>query len=159
MKLNLILLTCILLMASCVPDNCKDVICEHEGVCVNGKCSCLYGYEGDSCEDIWYQKFTGEWTATDDSIPPSSISQYPVVVSNKRTLDTLYIYDLAEIFDTVFATRESYLSFVMKERKLNDDTVLVSGTGIVDEQTGIVTGKYSLKLVDKTVNVNYSWVR
>lgn len=153
------LLSIVFLQTSCVPDSCKDTLCENDAVCLNGDCICVYGYEGAFCENAWHSKFTGNWKVTEDSIPPAGANEYLIKIDNKRTVDTLFMLGIAEMFDTVLATRESYLSFTMKERKLNDDTVLLSGIGTIDEQTGIVTGKYSLKLVDKTVNVNFSWIK
>ena len=50
---------------SCNKDRCSNVACQNGGTCVNGYCSCTYGYEGDHCEirvkttiEYWNHGFT-----------------------------------------------------------------------------------------------------
>ena len=50
---------------SCNKDRCSNVTCQNGGACVNGFCSCTYGYEGDHCEiqvktmiEYWNHGFT-----------------------------------------------------------------------------------------------------
>lgn len=44
------LLCVILIIDGCVKDNCKTVVCLHNGVCMDGTCSCPDGYSGANCE-------------------------------------------------------------------------------------------------------------
>jgi len=57
--LLIILLTMIFFMASCGEESesdpidkglCKNVICQNEGTCNEGKCECKDGFKGDNCE-------------------------------------------------------------------------------------------------------------
>ena len=40
----------LILLASCHKDECSDVVCQNDGVCVDGKCECATGYTGNHCE-------------------------------------------------------------------------------------------------------------
>jgi hypothetical protein len=50
---------------SCNKDECKDVVCQNGGTCVNGTCSCPTGYEGANCETKSRDKFLGNWSGSD----------------------------------------------------------------------------------------------
>lgn len=51
---------------SCNKDECKDVVCQNGGSCLEGTCSCATGYEGTNCETLSRTKFIGTWTGTDE---------------------------------------------------------------------------------------------
>lgn len=42
-------------------DPCKDVKCQNGGTCKDGKCACVFGYEGEKCEKLTRDKFIGSW--------------------------------------------------------------------------------------------------
>lgn len=60
MNLRNILITSILVLTAfatitytaCIKDTCEDVICQHNGICKEGKCQCPSGYSGDNCEIV-----------------------------------------------------------------------------------------------------------
>lgn len=58
MKRILFLLTIILLTFSACKDKCDDVICENNGICVDGTCNCLPGFSGETCniKDLCYNE-------------------------------------------------------------------------------------------------------
>lgn len=55
------------LFTSCETDECKDVVCENQGVCNenDGSCDCPVGYEGTSCETLSRTKFLGTYTGSE----------------------------------------------------------------------------------------------
>lgn len=50
---------------ACNKDECKDVVCENGGTCVNGTCECPIGYEGANCEKLTRDNFVGKWSGSD----------------------------------------------------------------------------------------------
>ena len=54
-----------LTISSCDPDKCKAITCAYGGVCDGGQCTCATGYEGNQCEKITRDKFTGTWSVTE----------------------------------------------------------------------------------------------
>ncbi len=60
MKIRSILLsalfTCcaflIVTYTACTKDSCKDVLCQNNGICVDGNCKCPSGYGGTNCETV-----------------------------------------------------------------------------------------------------------
>src|ERR1044072_8723818 len=47
---------------SCNKDECDGVICNNEGACTDGKCSCLTGFSGSSREIADAKKFEGVYS-------------------------------------------------------------------------------------------------
>jgi len=45
-------------------DPCKDLSCLNDGTCINGKCACADGYEGESCAVEERSKLIGTYVGT-----------------------------------------------------------------------------------------------
>lgn len=77
---------------ACNKDECKDVVCNNGGTCVDGTCSCPTGYEGTNCDAKTRDKFIGSWAGSDQctsgtytitlSIAASSSSNVTALVTN-----------------------------------------------------------------------------
>ncbi len=61
-----ILFLFIFLNNSCT-DKCKDVNCNN-GICIEGNCSCDFGWTGDACNTKISSKFFGKWTGILDCV-------------------------------------------------------------------------------------------
>ena len=48
-------------------DECKDVNCNN-GICIEGNCSCDFGWTGNACDTKISSKFFGNWTGILDCI-------------------------------------------------------------------------------------------
>lgn len=64
------------LYTSCTRDSCQTFRCQHEGVCTDGFCRCLDGYEGTQCETVSSTKFLGTY----DGI--TKINEEPVIIDS-----------------------------------------------------------------------------
>lgn len=73
-----VLLLTIILLGSC--DKCKDTNCQNDGICHDGKCTCLYGYEGDHCETIIREKMTGKYQGRYTCADSNNINGYLVQI-------------------------------------------------------------------------------
>lgn len=162
MKLRTGLLYCFLMsltIASCSSDVCEKISCSNNGVCVDGVCACPYGFEGEFCEETWYNKFTGGWSVTETRNTDTAIIVYDINVVNYRTLDTLFLLGFADSVDTVFAVREKYNTFTIKERVVDSAFAVQSGNGMIDDTRQTVTGLYTFKKGDQITTVNFTWAR
>ncbi len=64
------------LYTSCTRDSCQTFTCRNEGVCTDGFCRCLDGYEGTQCEITSSQKFIGTY----DGI--TKVNNEPVIIDS-----------------------------------------------------------------------------
>lgn len=152
----LIISLSMLLFAACVQDRCGSVQCRYEGVCVQGECACAYAYEGQFCENRWYDKFNHTWSAT-DMINKDTARVYILNIAPGSSPDTFYILGLGQIADTVVCTRKAYRQFTMHERMMPDSTVIKSGEGLFNDADSTVTGVYSFSKMDVITNLRFAW--
>jgi hypothetical protein len=75
-----------MLMVSCNPDPCKDVVCNN-GVCndVTGACDCSAGYEGSACDVRIKKKFLGTYKGTGTDDHSNTYTDWKLVVSETDT--------------------------------------------------------------------------
>lgn len=59
--LSLSILLFFILFNNACTDKCKDVNCNN-GICIDGNCSCDFGWQGDACDTKISSKFFGIWT-------------------------------------------------------------------------------------------------
>jgi hypothetical protein len=55
------LLTALLLSSCATDDSCGTVSCLNQGLCANGTCLCLDGFEGESCELVTRDRLVGTY--------------------------------------------------------------------------------------------------
>jgi len=51
---------------ACSGDKCKGIVCAYGGLCNDGACECLPGYEGVQCETINRGRFEDVWQVKED---------------------------------------------------------------------------------------------
>ena len=63
--LGTIILT-LLFVASCDDKSCDNVNCNNSAnsECVNGRCQCIQGFEGEFCDEYSYMKYIGNYQAS-----------------------------------------------------------------------------------------------
>ena len=146
-------------VSGCTEDKCGKVSCKNNGVCVDGRCSCPYGYEGDNCEALWLNKFTATWHASDSSRFDTAARLYDFTITNFRSLDTLLIRNFIGSMDTVIAVRKAYNKLTLLERTIDSVTVMKGGEATIDSRQTTVTGLYSFKQKDQERNVYFTWTK
>ena len=52
------------LLFSC-RDKCKDVVCQNDGICIDGTCNCAAGYSGANCETNISANFLGTYNVSE----------------------------------------------------------------------------------------------
>ncbi len=150
-------LLCFVLITSCIKDECGSTVCNNNGVCVKGICTCPTGYEGETCNEKWTDKFENEWKVEDreDTLSYSySLNVY------EQVKDTFFVIGFRDSLDTVYCHRVSNYEFAMIAKTFSDTTQkLTSGAGKLDNSTGIVTGLYSFAYDDSVVTTNFTWTK
>jgi hypothetical protein len=136
--------------SSCIPDHCNDTVCDNGGVCVQGHCSCLNGYEGINCTEVWNTRFFGNWNATD--VVNGDTTVYVASLIENGYPDQFLIMGLSDEFDSVLCRRTSYYDFALKEdQEIDTVTSIRSGSGTIDSLGNSIGFSYSLQLKDSSV--------
>lgn len=143
----------------CIEDKCAGLICYNEGVCVEGTCACMQGYEGDQCTTKWYEKFEGEWQATEKDKKGNVLNSYKINVIPTESPDTFLLLNIASYIDTVKCSRSTFLSFKIFDKGLTDTTALQGGDAQISENLSTVSGVYNTVKYDQTTTVLFTWAR
>ncbi len=146
----------LLSLTGCLQDKCGSISCEN-GICVDGRCACQFGFEGEFCDEPWYAKFLGEWDAVETKKGDSLTNAFKLNAQFSRVVDTFKISGFAASWGEVFCVRESSTTFKILEKEVDSVTKLVSGEGTISNDLTKVTGVYSFTKQDKDTLVNFSW--
>jgi len=130
-------------------DACTNVVCENNGVCNEGKCSCPDGYDGDYCETIWNEKFGGTWLVTDSCGTQRDTFTVEIKQSATKasfiTMNNFWVHNAIDIL----AFKNDVLSFSFKDSQnvypgFYDNYWLTKGNGTMDEAAQNIYGKFTI---------------
>lgn len=128
------------------PDPCKDIICKNDGVCEEGTCNCLPGFQGEHCEQRWQEKYEGVWAAQDSS--DGRFTTFTVTIRPSLTLHTAIVMDSFWTYKAnnilVHLTNENTLVFEDEQNVYpgyHENYILKKGDAKVNDQ-GRITGMF-----------------
>lgn len=154
---------------SCIQDECVDTVCKNGGVCVLGNCSCLNGYEGTNCTEVWNLRFLGKWysedkllplnvsTSTDSVTPKTSFSEFSVITNGRP--DQFVIERIGSL-DSILCRRLSYREFAVAEGQIIDSNVsILSGSGFIDSGGKAMELTYTTEIRESVATYKLIWTR
>lgn len=83
-------------------DSCTGIVCENNGTCFSGKCSCTAGYTGDKCEKKANAPYIGKWNVT----------QQTIASNNQDIIGTIKNYEVLITEDPVGVTSLRFAGFM-----------------------------------------------
>ena len=155
-KIKITLLFFVISLTSCLQDKCGHLKCEN-GICVDGQCVCQFGFEGEFCDEPWYEKFLGTWNVEETKTNDTTNSIFQIDVQFSRVVDTVKISGFAKTWGDIYCVRENSTAFKMLETEIDSTTKLVSGEGSIDNTYSKVTGVYSFTKDGQDTVVNFTW--
>jgi hypothetical protein len=88
-----------MMYVSCSQDKCKSVVCANNGVCSNGACICVAGYEGPNCETVARSKWIGNWTVNEKG-STTAAAQYTASIEEGANITDVSIVNFYNFFQT-----------------------------------------------------------
>ncbi len=104
------------------------------GVCSNDLCTCLAGYEGDSCSVRSAVRYFGTWQAVDSCL--SGVWGYQSVISAGDKVDQLRIANFAGMGSS-FEVQANVISTSFTLLPQHVQGIAISGSGVVLEEDSI----------------------
>lgn len=83
-------------------DTCAGIVCQNNGTCVSGKCSCTAGYTGENCEKKANAAYLGKWNVT----------QQIIASNNQSSIGTTKNYEITISEDATGVTMVSFAGFM-----------------------------------------------
>ncbi len=156
-------LFCFFLYASCVKDNCRDTLCYNDGLCVDGLCACLSGYEGAQCEKHWHEKFTGTWYNEEliaDSANEIISRDYRIIVRSEDSAGMFFVDSLAGFAVGIICEISGRYRFNFRTQSYHDSSFYIEGgQALLDTLTETVTGGYTYRLHNRRYSSEMKWTR
>jgi hypothetical protein len=133
---------------ACIKDHCGSNLCANSGLCVDGNCACVTGYEGAHCDTIWSAKFSGTWKVAETTQDSDGVynANYILTVQQSSIAQNFLMYHVENAYDSIYCVLSSINTFNIPGQSNADSTFYVQG------------GNGTLDLVNGTVSVNYSFV-
>lgn len=149
--------------SSCKPKPCHAITCAYGGVCQDGECLCATGYEGNQCEKIMRDKFTGTWQVEEDgTMTNPTIPGYTTAIEDAQAVQDVTIKNFYNYFpagsrikahvsgDTIYIDRQVvFAHYVEGIGYINPNTKL-------EEQAQIIMRYYVEDSVTHSVN-DFGW--
>jgi hypothetical protein len=142
-------------------DPCEKVTCYNNGVCDNGKCNCLYGYEDEKCETAWNYKFLGWWQLVDEkgdtfNVNIKSSHTNPAAI----VFDDFWKYKVDHIVGAL--TNSTQFEFSINQN-VNPGApqlyFLKEGEGGIDQAGNLISGYYIITEPDGDKSFSYKMYR
>ncbi len=157
MRVGILYILVLLFFSACIKTNCEDTTCLNEGVCVQGSCACLAGYEGGDCSKLWSDKYKGDWQVADNYQKDTSVHSYRITITTPNK-DSIIIHNMLDSFSNIYCKRVGKYTFNVISATSADSSLTISeGSGTYDEGKGIVTGLYSFSLNDSSITTYFTW--
>jgi len=149
-----------MVFTSCKQDECKDVVCENNGVCNedDGSCDCEFGYEGTSCESLSKTKFIKNWNASDLQDGSTTQIIYTCLIADGTNIDDVVIASTFRnnYFQNSINATVSGNIITIPNQQPDSDGYAVSGTGTYNETTGNISWDYTITEVATILTVAHT---
>ncbi len=137
------------LVTSCNPDKCKDIVCVNGGTCLDGTCSCPAGYVGTLCDTKANSFFAGTWSAKEKVNGAAAWgTPYAVIVTADGTdPKTFYFMNYGNYTCTTGTYQVSAMTSNGKDYSISNTACSTNFTGIGSlstvGSTSTISGTYS----------------
>jgi hypothetical protein len=142
---------------SCTPDKCKAIACAYGGICKDGTCLCLAGYEGTQCEITTRDKYIGTWTVFENGTYTSN-SQYDIAIKDGLTLTDLNITNFYNHIKSPVAVKIQADSIFIPQQVV--EGYEIQGWGYLDREAyyakhGKITMHYTIKNLENNLTDDF----
>ncbi len=122
-----------LFVSSCENELCDDVVCVNNGICIDGKCDCPPGFEGDFCEEFSRDKILGNFDVSSNCVGDSAETNIWAIAASTSAFNEVLINNFHKPALNVLATITEQNMIEIKEQFVGGATsYTISGTGIIE---------------------------
>jgi hypothetical protein len=116
------------IFTSCNPDACKDVVCNNNGTCTDGTCTCAVGFEGTNCDTESRTKVFGSFLLSGTDSDGGTYTNISATVATSSTSATKFIFSIPLASISQACTMSGANSFTIDQTTISGVTTTGSGT-------------------------------
>ena len=102
-RLSLMFLA-MMLLGSCKDEPCDNIICQNDGICMDGLCDCPSGFEGEFCEEFSRQKILGNFDVSSNCVGDTSVTDIWAIGASTSAVNEVLIGNFHKPALNVIAT-------------------------------------------------------
>ncbi len=149
----------VMFFSACEEDKCKDIVCQNDGVCVDGDCVCATGYEGTLCETLSRAKFIGSFSVTDACSASGSATYTTGIATSSAAVDRVLITNFWDVFTNTVVASISGNTITIADQEPDNDGFRVSGSGTINAAGTSITINYSVVEGTNTDVCQSTWTK
>lgn len=155
-----------------ITGSCANVVCYNDGQCVDGKCICVAGFEGDKCETDSRLRYLGSWEVMETvkgSSNPLNLNKtkaYTFTIKKSDVAKTALRFDNFSgntLYNNIIAyagrkynadAKDYYIDvttnfcFAVGHYVSGTSAIISGGSGNINNLSTIMSGTYYLKYSD-----------
>jgi len=118
------------------PNPCSGIDCLNYGLCNDGECLCLAGYEGTVCDTISRDRILGSYVATQNCNQDEPFTYQMFIAAGPQSVSDLIIGNFGNGVIGVHATLNGdYITIPQQHLVVQSGAVDVHGTGFIGDST------------------------
>ena len=152
-KSALLMLLTIMFLGSCKDEPCDNILCQNDGICIDGLCDCPSGFEGEFCEEFSRQKILGDFDVTSNCMGDTSVTETWGIAASSAAFNEVLIGNFHKPALYVVATITDPNIIEIEEQLLNGSEI--SGSGTIEGE-GQLSIQYTVIRVNPVDTTNCS---
>lgn len=135
-KVLLLMILSIILISSCKDEPCDEIICQNDGICMDGLCDCPVGYEGEFCEEFSRQKVLGNFDILSNCVGDSAETNNWGIAASAAAVNEVLINNFHKPALNVIATITESNIIEIKEQFIGGGVTsyTISGSGTIEDE-------------------------
>jgi hypothetical protein len=141
----LLILSTTLFGVSCTKDPCEAVVCQNNGICIDGDCNCPLGFEGDLCETFTREKILGNFDVASNCMVGSADTDEWGIGASASAFNEVLINNFHKPALNIIATIVDPTTLEIKEQVVGGSptSYTISGSGTI-KSDGQLTFQYTV---------------
>lgn len=121
------------LISSCKDEPCDNVVCQNNGVCMEGVCDCPLGFEGEFCEEFSRQKILGNFDVTSNCVGDSAETNTWAIAASASAFNQVVIVNFHKPALDIVATITNPETLEIAEQFIGGVvSYTIAGSGTID---------------------------
>lgn len=123
----------LLIVSSCKDEPCDDVVCQNNGICIEGVCDCPPGFEGEFCEEFSRQKILGNFDVTSNCVGDSAETNTWAIGASASAFNEVLINNFHKPALNIVATITNPETLEISEQFIGGAvSYTIAGSGTID---------------------------
>ena len=152
-KSALLMILTIMFLGSCNNEPCDDILCQNDGICIDGLCDCPLGFEGEFCEEFSREKILGDFDVSSDCMGDTTVTETWGIAASSSAFNEILISNFHKPALNIWASITDPNTIEIEGQIVGGS--IISGSGTIEGE-GQVSIQYTVIRVNPVDTTNCS---